>query len=422
MSNSSAPVNSLVPEVLAQVFTALLELNSLTTSDDPFQTKPFFSGYLRLKKANLKSAVTLAEVCRYWRHVAINTCVLWTYIPITLAPYILPPHLAEVPMWLDRALCTPLDVHIYVHGYKHHELRSAIQISDINKSFDSKRVHLLYLSVGAPSQSRVLLESCFSHIHPGALTALNITIGRRSSLQSSPNLLPQSQTLQRLRLAGNLSSYACCELPNLLDLQLYSQAEALPMSRLAEWLRASPGLRRLEVDGSRMVNYEQAEFPPVTLEHLQAVLLKNLTYGGLEVVLSLLSSKASSLSLFVSTSAYTVYEPEVSTLHSIQAFSLRSTITALHLQLPQVRAPWISAVLRSLPQLRALSFYGLVINEATFNAIVEGTRSPIDFPDTSHPTSASSILRTLYLEKCSVSGEKYFRLLGALGSARVIIL
>ncbi|KAF8599357.1 hypothetical protein BDV93DRAFT_609321 [Ceratobasidium sp. AG-I] len=381
------------------MFTVSLEPDPSNTSPNIFHTQLFYSEPLEAKRTNLKRVITLAGVCNYWRHITTGTCALWSYIPVTLTIPHTTHRLAETHTWLDRALATPLEISINVAAAEYYQyLREADVRETISLlSFDSKRIGSLHLAFQTSDELEMVVNLWFSHCDLKSLTILDVSV-RRGGFDPSAFLdwLQSCQALEKLRLApSDFFSSSYPRLPKLLDLQLCSNGGwiwdegFITRSALVNWLRACPGLQKLELKGVSIKDIGPLITRPFTLKYLKTVVFRGVHYEGICRVISLLSSKASSMSLLISASNLNSEPPPDNLYDTIEAFSRRSTITALHFKAFHALPARINWLVRALPDMQTISLVHWVLDETVIRSIEE-------------EWTTSLSLKTIYLGDCDV--------------------
>ncbi|KAF8606134.1 hypothetical protein BDV93DRAFT_596058 [Ceratobasidium sp. AG-I] len=373
--NTLNPINSLRPELLARIFSLIPDQRSLYGYRDVFESYPADSYHLGryTKQARLSRSITLSSVCRYWRSVALGTSTFWAYIPLYLLGQAAQSTLDRAPILLDRARTTPIE-----------------------------------LSLNIQSVSAIL-------------TKLHVDIRRPSDEPSTlQDWLPRFQELQILHLnPGTLHYDHVHALPKLVELDLFfdgSHRYPLPMKRLANVLRACPGLQRLRLEGLEFTDAADADLTPISFPYLDTIYLQHLHVAS---VSPLLSSRSSSLNLSIYDNALQLSNDNLA--DHIAVFSQRTTMTGLYLNVAGFGGD-LHRLLSLFPHIRTLSLENVHLDDPTVHTLQEATEldlgteavpSPfptlqaiwltgvrLDTEETLHSLVSPWALRQLKLERC----------------------
>lgn len=415
MRDGCISINSLHPELLVQIFSLVLD-DGIPAPNvnvfEPFALDPDDLGSPS-RRAQLKKVVAISSVCLYWRRVTLNNGAFWTYIPINFTSESIQRSLGTMSVCLDRASTAPLDVFIHApNPVATHSLVNSPNISEnalndalLEAPFGGKQVRTLWLRTRKPMHFNALLERWFGSTVPDTLTKLRISVydGFDHSL-AFQNWLSRCQELQLLRT--NVSPL--CDdhfplLPKLVDLELTMFLYPMTTLQLANLLRGCPNLRQLTLDCMDIISATSVDAIPAPLQHLGVLNLMNLDDTE---VLPIISSKSDSLSITIT--ALALNDPGRDLVDYIDRLSRLSIITALQLNVGDIKTRDIRRLFNSLPHLQTLSLKDVYLDSSMALALrgVDGFEA-----DNNSTVSTSPTPCAIWLVQSEIDDEEVLRLL-----------
>ncbi|KAF8606128.1 hypothetical protein BDV93DRAFT_361717 [Ceratobasidium sp. AG-I] len=411
MKDSCVPINSLHPEILALIFSLVLDERSYAptvTVFDPFRSDPCDLNE-SFKQARLTKIITISGVCAYWRRIALNNGAFWTYIPIFLTSRSIQRSLDSTSVWLDHAQTSPLHVFIDTRRSKKIHLlnlsETTLESALLEAPFGNKQIQTLYLSVGNSGYFNALLDNWFGTGVSGSLMKLRLLLKNEiNDPLAFQNWLSQCQELRLFRMnAGPLCNDHFPLLPNLTDLELNSFAHPLTTLQFANVLRGCPNLRQLTLDDMSFLATASIDETPVPLQHLKVL---NLTEINATSVLPLISSKSDSLSITIT--AMSLEDTSVNLIDYIGQLSGLSTITALSLNLGDIEPHDLRRLIYSLPHLQTFCLEDTYLD----NPMVLALRGVDNFGGAGRSTAPMfPIPHAIWLIRSEIEDEETLRLL-----------
>lgn len=258
-----SPIIRLPAEVLAKIFTIVV--NSCRTFHAGTLTEDF----------SVNQVNAIASVCLRWRHIALDTGTLWSYINCKTLH-----RLEHANLWLDRARDSPLDVVAA-------SLRSS---SDPGQTFRSSfksiipRIrHLRSITSCSESQSAQswVMDWC-AHGAGRTLTTLAIAPPNRRGVEfptppsntSQKHLDELFYSVDRLLLKGLWVRWDLINVPNLVTISLSTLS--ITTKNLAQIFLASPRLRYIRLHNLSMFTAPEPSLPIIRLDHLETLELSDL--------------------------------------------------------------------------------------------------------------------------------------------------
>ncbi|KAF8606127.1 hypothetical protein BDV93DRAFT_604659 [Ceratobasidium sp. AG-I] len=405
--NKMIPINSLHPELLAGIFSLIPDDNPPVANMDVFGSYPADSSCLGLSAnlVRLSSTITLSNVCGYWRNITLGIGTLWSYIPLHVAGRATQCSLDRAPVWLDRARTTPLDVFLFMDGFRETASSRTMLDKVLDLSLGSKRVRTLYLSLATTAYTNNLLKNCSNDDTFITLMKLYVDIYEKIDEPSKvQDWLTQCKALQVLQLSvGTLCSDLFPVLPTLVELELFANIQvSLTVEQLTAILRACPSLQRLKLSDIELENSIGIHLAPVSSSHLKVLILQ---YVDLASILPLISSKSTSLGLSIADEMQELSSDNL-TVH-IGDFSRRTTVRTL--QLDGDGTAWLDLhiFLRLFPHVITLSLQNIQLNN-----VMVGTLRVTSDEETA--TSPFPNLQVIWLTESLIEDEEVLRLLVSL--------
>ncbi|KAG8766772.1 hypothetical protein FRC12_006665 [Ceratobasidium sp. 428] len=387
-SATLARINTLPPEILAQVFvlsrTHCVHDNSLKFHD-------------------------LAGVCAYWQQIALDTLDLWTHIDIGPGT---PLNLAK--LLLQRTRDSPIHVHLHEPEAEKidnrliptpdHEVSKAITVLtphihrvctlDI-ESYSYSRVFIrallnLWLTSGSATLSKslsVFRPSGEQLLYPYGRSKNGML---KSRSENANELLSSLSTLHLHRVKFDWHSGAY---KNLIDLRLDLPCQNAPISvsDLAAILTSNPIISILKLGRLRVTSPEDWTPPaPISLKSLKVLNIANLQSDSLRLVLPLVALPSFPDKLSVGISVVDELQSE------LESFFVRSQMTTLYCRCSGGSA-WRAR--KTFPCLDTLILYQFVMTDEP--AAEEGTASSqlIQYTPISSIILLSSIVSFTGLER-----------------------
>jgi hypothetical protein len=408
--NALAPIHTLHPEILAHVFAMVLEYDGSALRSEIFQERSIDCLPREITQRQVQSTAILASTCRYWRSVAMGNGSLWVYCYIDLSKLLVSWQGAQA--WLDRTRASPLELVLRATTcdkappISDTAMRQAIRLL----CPDSNPVRSMDLCLESTDHLNSLLRSWFDKNVAETLTDFSIWIrdpaGDFSVLWA---WLPRCRALQTLDINGCTLDFGLYpKLPGLVDLRLSCLPGSIKIDQFAKWLHASPRLQRLELYEVKIQPPSHGEFFPIVLDELRHAIFDVVTSKSLCALLSSLSSKSTSTSLYINN-----IDPHLSDelVEVIKDLSRRSTITALGLGcVGPCKAFILRDIICSLPQLTCLSLIAFPLSDEIFDAL--SVLRPITqstLQDYLTGAGDARRLDTLFFESCYITNKKAFQ-------------
>ncbi|KAG8688400.1 hypothetical protein FRC11_005479, partial [Ceratobasidium sp. 423] len=395
MSSALCSINLLSDDILSYI----LELSIFSYArDNP-----------RGRKQYLTCPGVLASVCTRWRHVAVNTCSLWTYLD--LIPTSDPSHklYRRARVCLSRVKTAPL--HIYIHQHNACVKREEVmQLTGFLAPL-MKQLRTLHLSADCHTIDLFgeILGCWIEFGHPGSTKSLTLRRPNPTSLMAHPGLRARDELsleplqerysgqrltkfllpLRTLRLHNVSMGWDTAAHRGLSELHLEAIPEwaGLTICQLITMLRASPELSSLKISRVNLVD-DFAEYGGVpTLIHLNNLECLDLLEANLTVLkllLSLIAPGAAPLSMGMK-----LYEQHIMQT-ILQSFLERSNLLTLHLDAGD--HTWVPAPFGYMTCIRSLAIRNYHFSRHSF---------PKSSPEEAAPVCAP--LESLYLIGCRVN-------------------
>ncbi|KAG8695390.1 hypothetical protein FRC08_007859 [Ceratobasidium sp. 394] len=343
LSTALAPIHTLPPETLANIF--------------------FMVQYPHNDTYGLPPVQQLAGVSSYWRQVAINTPSLWMCIDITTTQT----DYNYVTLALDRSKNYPVDLTIIETsgGEDRHRFSGVIAKSHAFLTQASQRIRMLDMTShhSSPGATIDMVKLWLKHGSAGVAKMLRVRSrldeSLRLNLTSAERAGEVLSSVSVLHLDEVIIPWTSTVYHNLVDLRLWFSVDnkrRISISQLATILASSLGLATLKLHGLKITPSDDWDATTVQLIHLEVLDLGNLPYGSFERLISLIPLsnclKISSIGLeFRSWSGIT---------HLIRDF-LRGTPTrtlACHGDERKTSPRWPLSLVEVLPALEDLILYG----------------------------------------------------------------
>ncbi|KAF8600695.1 hypothetical protein BDV93DRAFT_587830 [Ceratobasidium sp. AG-I] len=374
-ANKITAVNRLPPEVLQQIFAML----PLCVQDID-----------RKVPLRLGSADTIAEVCTYWRDVAIGAPFLWTHIDLTVGSNFRSLHQRSAILF-ERSRGLPIHLHISDPNKVMHSCHES-QVLDLTKiiaqhvnRIDSLDVHsrfhpqCLIRPVHAFWRNNGVIGStkALSIRQPGSNK--NVLLDRTPQAASGLKLREHDDellhSLRTLRLQNAHFPWDSPAYRDLVDLRLDftgSTAATVSQSSLADIFTSSPRLATLKLGNltiTQTLNWDESM--SCELDCLQVLNVLGMASDSLSLLLPMISPAQGSGSLSVGMPVHTGNKfTEV-----LGAFFSRSHVTTLHLaqQNTSNDITHIMPLLNHIPSLERLSIQCSTPGQCT----LPGTYDPV---------------------------------------------
>ncbi|KAF8595508.1 hypothetical protein BDV93DRAFT_564279 [Ceratobasidium sp. AG-I] len=401
-------INSLYPELLALIFSLVVHKTiSIPTvlTDNVFETYLMDFSFTEItEKQTLRRAVVLSGVCGSWRSVVLHTSSFWTCTSIALSNRNIQRSLDRLPIWLERARTTPLDIYLTTHAYRDTSISKTMLDQVVSRlSLGSKQIGTLHLSLLSIAYLNTLLKTWFSNGVSATLTRLDVDVGDATDeLSTLQDWISQCQELQVLRLdVGTLCSDHFPAMPKLVNLKLFSDKVPITMTQLANIFHACPNLRQLKLYDLYLEDSTSGDLIPAHFQHLE---LLSLQFLDVTRVFPLLSSKSNSLSLSIFPDMENNLMGDV--VNHIINFSRHSAITALDLYAEDIESNDFCRLISCLPHLRTISLKDCYLDDLMASAL-RGADEPNRAEDAGPSTYPT--LHTIWLTDSAVDNENTMR-------------
>ncbi|QRV82540.1 F-box-like protein [Ceratobasidium sp. AG-Ba] len=361
---NSCPIDGLPEEILAAIFVYINERNHYARLADggSYDTTDY--------------PIMFSHVCSRWRHIAINTPLLWCLIDFSTAGHKLE-KLGRVKLCFSRAQNCPLHIRFGTDA-------DGCTVADMDEGVasllysGSSRVESLAISYYYSRFAQQLISALFSHGQAPPVTklALHAHSGHKRIIAdpevlSTENLGSLFSNLDSLYLDSVSPDWDRLPCRNLVELQLIElPVNGFPTSnQLIDLVRANPGLRLLKLSGFYLESStDDAELKPVSLPLLRNLDL-DLNAQFTRLILSLIVPGSKSLNMRLAT--WSAGQPP-GFIDTFIEFSKHARITSLHLV--QHGIPF-SSVAQYLPHLRTLRLSRQMLLESTFAGLPESAES-----------------------------------------------
>ncbi|KAH7330684.1 hypothetical protein B0J17DRAFT_160599 [Rhizoctonia solani] len=353
----------------------------------------------------------LASVCTRWRHVAVNTCSLWTQLD--LIPTSDPSHklYRRARIWLQRVQSAPL--HIYIHQHDACVKREEIvqltgflaplmkQLHALHLSADCHTMDLFeeilgcWLEFGIPGSTESLTlrrpNPIFLMAHPGLDAQHDLSLGQLQTRYSSKRLSKFLLPLRTLRLHNVCIGWGSAAHRGLSELHLEAipNSAGLTICQLIAMLQASPRLGSLKISRVNLVDnfteYEGA-LEPIHLSNLSCLDLLGANTMVLKRLLPLIVPGAIPLSMSINLHEKDLIQTQ------FQSFLGRATISALYLDAGE-QTNWVPSLIEHTCRLRSLAIRNYHFSRSSF---------PNSSPEEAVPICAP-LLESMYFIGCRVN-------------------
>ncbi|KAG9078386.1 hypothetical protein FS749_009574 [Ceratobasidium sp. UAMH 11750] len=361
----NCPIDGLPSEILSQIFVTLNEagLHARSIKDESYGSMDYPN--------------SLLNVCSRWRHIALATPHLWSYIDFATARGTLR-NLELVKRYFHRAQNAPLRIRIgmydigllqqNVDSNLEYLLRSSVPrleslaIDCLHSSFATQAISILFSN----AETSPILKLALS-MHPG---------GKR--ILADEELLPQEcldrlfEPLQSLYLHYVSPDWQLLACRNLVELQLIK----LPpngnpsVQQLETLLRANPGLCFVKFEQFLLSFDRPVSFQPIRLSHLEELELA-MNPHFIDWFIGILAPGSHDLTICLASWWTESERPDIT--GTFLAFSKRARITSLHIS---GICLLLSRLYDNLPHLRILRLSTQIIFESTFMGLREAA-SPL---------------------------------------------
>jgi hypothetical protein len=153
------PINKLSPDLLSQIFTLVVE--STRVCNDDVRTH---------QTASVDMANVLSSVCAHWRHIALSTGTIWSYVDLSkLGSF------KHAAIWISRAEGCLLDLHAVPKGPFHNQHLAVPKRDDKAISLSNLLYPARVRSIVLRIENKLLdpwLSWWFEHGAPGTVTTL----------------------------------------------------------------------------------------------------------------------------------------------------------------------------------------------------------------------------------------------------------
>ncbi|CAE6430281.1 unnamed protein product, partial [Rhizoctonia solani] len=393
MSSALCSINLLPDDILTYIF----EVSIFTHSPDERDQYVTCPG-------------VLASVCTRWRHVAINTCSLWTHL--NFIPTSNPSHKLynRARICLGRVKSAPL--HVYIHQrdpcVKREEIMQLTgflaplmkQLGSLHLSADCHTIDLFeailgcWIEFGQPGSTKSLTLRRPNPIalmaHPALGAQHDLLFGQLQARYCSKRLAQLLLPLRTLRLRNACIGWDSATHCGLTELHLEAIPEwaGLTICQLIEMLRASPKLSSLKLSRVNLLdNYTTYEGvpEPIHLGNLECLGLLWANPTVLQRLLPLIVPGTKPLYMSLG-----LYDQDLIQTQ-VQSFLERSNVLALYLDVGS--HTWTPALLGYLPHLRSLAIRSYDFSWDSFLKPSPEEGAPICVP----------VLESLYFIGCRVN-------------------
>ncbi|CAE6390181.1 unnamed protein product [Rhizoctonia solani] len=358
MSSTLCLVNLLPDDILAYIF----EVSTFSYArDTPNERNQYLS-----------FPGVLASVCTRWRHIAVNTCSLWSYLD--LVPTSNPSHklYRRAQICLGRVKSAPLCIYIHQQdsSVKREEIMQLTgflsplmkQLGSLHLSADCHMIDLFeeilgcWIEFGHPGSTQSLTlrrpNPIFLMAHPGLGVQHDLALGQLQTRYCSKRLTNFLQPLRTLCLHNVCIGWDSVAHRGLSELHLEAIPEwaGLTICQLIEMLRASPKLGSLRISRVNLLDdfIERETVPEVIhLGSLECLDLLGANPTVLKRLLPLVIPGTKPLYMSMSLCEQDSIQTQV------QSFLERSNLLALYLDTKF--HTWAPALLGHIPHLRHLA-------------------------------------------------------------------
>lgn len=354
------PIHVLPPEIMTRIFQLVLDTQPCYFADQAQDS---------LKGSPILYPEILSHICSRWRHIAINSRVLWSHVD--LVPFntrsSLPSSrfIARAAAFAARSGHSPL--HVHVAGRTTSNDSDSLDIdTDLNEFCISIAPRMKSLDLSTYHSFRILhlfvLQSCLTNCVPGSLHELVVTsnTGILSStyggdIETGDPFIDIDQqhntecllAVRDLRLTGIYFPWAHPVYHGLVELHLMPQNEYLgpsldiPQAQFMGILNGSPKLRILYfgLNLTELIPHNNAH-THTKLDDLEVLNVRLMNCDNYEALFRFLSPGSKSLQISLTFQPGRL--PSVLFSDEFESFFARSNITQLYiecngsLQLPQM--------------------------------------------------------------------------------------
>ncbi|CAE6442359.1 unnamed protein product [Rhizoctonia solani] len=322
----------------------------------------------------------LSSVCTRWRHVAINTCNLWTHLDLIPTAHTSHKLYNRARIWLRRVRSAPLHVHIYQRSCAKQE--EIVPLAGFLAPL-MKQLHTLHIEAGCHTMElfQAVLGCWIEFGHPGSTKSLILRrpnpialLGYLDIQSSNEHPLEHLKTqhsyeqldrfllpLRSLRLHNVYMGWGTAALRGLSELHLEGLPDraVLTINQLIAILHASPGLHSLKIARADIIDDLTGGIPePIHLSNLQCLSLLGAGFAVLKRLLTLVVPGKLPLTISMN-----LYEQDY-ILAELQSFLDRSNLTALYLDARQ--QTWVPALFGHMSHLRSLAVRSYHLSRNSF--------------------------------------------------------
>ncbi|CAE6451497.1 unnamed protein product [Rhizoctonia solani] len=388
--------------VFRNTSSALCSINLLPDDILTYILELSISSYVRDNPKGRNQYLTcpgvLAGVCTRWRHVAVNTCSLWTHLD--LIPTSNPSHklYRRARIWLRRVKSAPL--HIYIHQHDACVKREEIvqltgflaplmkQLHALHLRADCHTIDLFeeilgcWLEFGIPGSTESLTlrrpNPIFLMAHPGLDAQHDLSSGRLQTRYSSKRLSKFLLPLRTLRLHNVCVGWGSAAHRGLSELHLEAipHSAGLTICQLTEMLYASPMLGSLKISRVNLVdNFTEYEsiLEPIHLSNLACLDLLGANTTVLKRLLPLIVPGATPLSMSI-----TIHGEDLIQVR-FRSFLERSNILALYLDAGK-QTTWVPSLIGNTCRVRSLAIRNYQFSRNSFPKASPEEVAPICAP------------------------------------------
>jgi hypothetical protein len=279
-----SPITKLSPDLLSQIFTLVV--------DSGVQTH----------QPTLDMTSALASVCANWRHIAISTGAIWSYVDLSrLGTF------EHAAIWISRAKGCLLDIRVVPKNTSDNYAQAQTfpkqghTVTSLPELSCPARVRSILLCE-QKQLANPWLSWWFEHGAPGTVTTLALRALGALSFPMTPEATPQNRMDELLRSVGTLylcgigTNWDSLTFRDLTTLHLALLLD-LPIQHLAQILSASPRIQSLQLAAIQLSDHGNIVLRPIQLNHLELLELSSLSNEDLIPLLNMLLPGSRQLTL-----------------------------------------------------------------------------------------------------------------------------